>query len=208
MFEKLLRDGSQWGLNFEYQAQAEPRGLADAFIVGRDFIEDDNVALVLGDNIFYGQGLPAQLRRAAQLDSGGLIFAIPVRDPERYGVIEFDENGLAISIEEKPEKPKSNYAVPGLYFFDNQVIDIAANLAPSPRGELEITDVNKAYMVSGNLRVEVLGRGTAWLDAGTHESLMQSSQFVHRHSRKARNDGFLSGRDCISDGIYLRPRCS
>ncbi|HNB52292.1 MAG TPA: glucose-1-phosphate thymidylyltransferase RfbA [Anaerolineales bacterium] len=179
MFRTLFGDGSQWGLKFSYAEQAEPRGLADAFIVGREFIGDDNVALILGDNIFYGHGLPAQLRRAAELTEGGLIFAYPVRDPERYGVIEFDANGLALSIEEKPEKPKSNYAVPGLYFYDNSVVDIAANLAPSPRGEIEITDINKTYLAMNKLRVEVLGRGTAWLDAGTHESLLQSSQFVY-----------------------------
>ena len=179
MFKTLFGDGSQWGMHFSFAEQAEPRGLADAFIVGRDFIGDDNVALILGDNIFYGHGLPAQLRRAAQLNDGGLIFAYPVRDPERYGVIEFDENGLALSIEEKPDKPKSNYAVPGLYFYDNQVVDIAANLSPSLRGEIEITDVNKTYLAMNKLRVEVLGRGTAWLDAGTHESLLQSSQFVY-----------------------------
>jgi len=179
MFKTLFGDGSQWGIHFSFAEQAEPRGLADAFIVGREFIGDDNVALILGDNIFYGHGLPVQLRRAAQLTDGGLIFAYPVRDPERYGVIEFDENGLALSIEEKPEKPNSNYAVPGLYFYDNQVVDISANLPPSPRGEIEITDVNRAYLASGNLRVEELGRGTAWLDAGTHESLLEASQFVH-----------------------------
>lgn len=179
MFKTLFGDGNQWGMKFSFAEQAEPRGLADAFIVGREFIGDENVSLILGDNIFYGHGLPAQLRRAAQLTDGGLIFAYPVRDPERYGVIEFDAEGLALSIEEKPEKPKSNYAVPGLYFYDNQVVEIAANLPPSPRGEIEITDVNRAYLAAGTLRVEELGRGTAWLDAGTHESLLEASQFVH-----------------------------
>jgi len=178
VFERLLRDGRQWGLKFSYVEQTAPRGLADAFRVGRDFIGDDPVALILGDNIFYGHGLPRQLRAAAELESGALIFAYSVRDPNRYGVVEFDETGKALSIEEKPENPRSHYAVPGLYFYDNEVVEIAANLKPSPRGELEITDVNRIYMEKGQLRVDILGRGVAWLDAGTHESLLESAQFV------------------------------
>lgn len=179
MFREILRDGNQWGLRFEYAEQPDPRGLAEAFIIGQQFVGQDPVALILGDNIFYGHGMPAVLRKAAKLVDGGLIFAYPVRDPERYGVIEFDGNGLALSIEEKPKQPRSNYAVPGLYFYDNQVLDIASNLKPSKRGELEITDVNRVYLEMGQLRVEPLGRGTAWLDAGTHESLLQAAQFVH-----------------------------
>jgi glucose-1-phosphate thymidylyltransferase len=178
VFERLLEDGSQWGMRFGYQAQAQPRGLADAFIVGRQFVGDQPACLILGDNIFYGQGLPGQLRSAAQLQQGALIFAYPVRDPERYGVVEFDEHGRALSIEEKPRQPRSHYAVPGLYFYDNQVVEIAANLKPSPRGELEITDVNRTYLERGQLQVSVMGRGIAWLDAGTHESLLQAANFV------------------------------
>jgi glucose-1-phosphate thymidylyltransferase len=178
VFQRLLGDGAQWGLRFEYAKQAEPRGLADAFLVGREFIGADPVALILGDNIFFGHGLPAQLRQAANLDTGAIIFAYPVRDPERYGVVEFDESGRAISIEEKPARPRSHYAVPGLYFYDNQVVEIAANLKPSPRGELEITDVNLEYLRRGQLLVSPIGRGVAWLDAGTHESLLQAANFV------------------------------
>ena len=178
IFERLLGDGKAWGMEFSYAAQASPRGLADAFIVGRDFIGDDRVALILGDNIFYGHGLPAQLRAAAALEDGALIFAYPVRDPQRYGVVDFDEQGKALSIEEKPAQPKSHYAVPGLYFYDQDVVEIAANLKPSPRGELEITDVNRTYMRRGKLNVDILGRGVAWLDAGTHESLLQAANFV------------------------------
>jgi len=177
-FKQLLGDGHQWGLVFTYAEQPIPRGLADAFIVGRDFIDKDPVALILGDNIFFGHGLPTQLRAAASVEEGALIFAYPVQDPQRYGVVEFDETGKALSIEEKPAKPRSNYAVPGLYFYDNEVVDIAASLSPSGRGELEITDVNLTYLKRGKLNVEVLGRGVAWLDAGTHESLLQAANFV------------------------------
>lgn len=178
IFMRLLGDGAKWGLEFSYVEQTAPRGLADAFRVGRDFIGNDPVALILGDNIFYGHGLPRQLQSAAQLESGALIFAYPVKDPNRYGVVEFDEMGQALSIEEKPLKPKSHYAVPGIYFYDNEVVEIAANPEPSPRGELEITDVNLTYLRRGQLKVDVFGRGVAWLDAGTHESLLQAANFV------------------------------
>jgi glucose-1-phosphate thymidylyltransferase len=178
VFEAMLGDGSQWGLRFAYTSQAEPRGLAEAFLVNPEFIGQDPVCLILGDNIFYGQGLPSRLQKAAQLEHGALIFAYPVRDPERYGVVEFDETGKALSIEEKPLKPRSHFAVPGLYFYDNEVVQIARNLKPSPRGELEITEVNHVYLDRGELRVDVMGRGVAWLDAGTHESLHQAANFV------------------------------
>ena len=177
-FRRLLGDGDQWGLSFDYIEQTAPRGLADAFLVGRDFIGDEPVCLILGDNIFYGHGLPDQLRKAAALDHGARVFAYPVRDPERYGVIEFDADGKAISIEEKPARPRSHYAVPGLYFYDDQVVAIASALKPSPRGELEITDLNRVYLENGSLSVEPMGRGVAWLDAGTHESLLQAANFV------------------------------
>ncbi len=177
-FQSLLKDGSQLGLNFSYAEQSEPRGLADAFLVGRKFIDGEPVSLILGDNIFFGHGLPNQLRGAAQLSHGALIFAYPVRDPERYGVVEFDSTGMALSIEEKPARPRSHYAVPGMYFYDSQVCDLAASLKPSKRGEIEITDLNNIYLAKGELRVEVLGRGVAWLDAGTHEALLQASNFV------------------------------
>ncbi len=176
-FKELLDDGSQWGLTFEYQEQASPRGLADAFLVKPEFIDNQPVCLILGDNIFFGHGLPGQLRQAAELQEGAMIFAYPVRDPQRYGVVEF-ENGHAISIEEKPLKPRSHYAVPGLYFYDHQVVELAAGLKPSPRGELEITDLNRIYLERGQLQVQVIGRGVAWLDAGTHESLLQAANFV------------------------------
>ncbi len=177
-FRTLLGDGSQLGLTLEYAEQPRPEGLAQAFIIGRPFIGDDSVALVLGDNIFHGQGLSETFRRCAELKSGGVIFGYLVRDPERYGVVDFDEQGKALSIEEKPEIPKSSYAVPGLYFYDNEVVSITAELKPSPRGELEITDVNLEYLRRGKLRVELLGRGVAWLDTGTFESLQQASSFV------------------------------
>jgi glucose-1-phosphate thymidylyltransferase len=177
-FRNLLQDGSQLGLEFSYAEQIEPRGLADAFLVGREFIANEPVSLILGDNIFFGHGLPNQLRNAAQLSQGALIFAYPVRDPERYGVVEFDAQGMAISIEEKPSNPRSHYAVPGMYFYDSQVSELAATLKPSARGEIEITDLNNMYLERGQLRVEVLGRGVAWLDAGTHEALLQASNFV------------------------------
>jgi glucose-1-phosphate thymidylyltransferase len=177
-FHRLLGDGSQWGLAFSYAQQTQPRGLADAFIIGRDFVGKDHVSLILGDNIFFGTGLWDQLKQAAQLGEGALVFAYPVRDPERYGIIEFDKDERVISIEEKPKKPRSNFAVPGLYFYDNQVLDFAARLKPSSRGELEITDINRIYLEKGQLRMQQLGRGIAWLDAGTHETLLQAANFV------------------------------
>ncbi len=177
-FRRLLRDGSQWGLTFSYAEQPEPRGLADAFIVGREFIGKDTVCLILGDNIFYGHGLPEQLRKAAKIKEGAVIFAYSVSDPHRYGIVEFGVNGKALNIEEKPKIPRSNYAVPGIYFYNNEVLDIAENLPLSARGELEITDINQNYLKRGKLQVEVMGRGIAWLDAGTHESLLQAANFI------------------------------
>jgi glucose-1-phosphate thymidylyltransferase len=183
-FADLLGDGSQWGMHISYQVQPSPDGLAQAFILGRDFVGTDDAALVLGDNIFYGHDLPLQLRRAAAQPRGATVFAYRVNDPERYGVIAFDAAGRAVDIEEKPARPRSNFAVTGLYFYDNRVLDIAAQLRPSARGELEITDVNRAYLALGELQVETLGRGLAWLDTGTHESLLEASQFIQTLERR------------------------
>lgn len=178
LFRNLLKDGVQWGVKFTYAEQDQPRGLADAFRIGAKFIGKETVCLILGDNIFFGHGLPAILQRTATLRAGALIFAYPVRDPERYGVVEFDSDGKVLNIEEKPKIPRSHYAIPGIYFFDSQVVDSAMKLKPSTRGELEITDLIRRYLEKGNLNLEVLGRGYAWLDAGTHESLLQASTFI------------------------------
>jgi glucose-1-phosphate thymidylyltransferase len=177
-FRRLLGDGSQWGLRLSYAEQAEPRGLPEAFILGREFAQREPVCLILGDNVFFGQGLVDIVGRAAALEEGALIFAYPVRDPQRYGVVEVDSQGRIVSIEEKPQNPRSNYAIPGLYFFDGKVSDFAATLNPSARGELEITDIQRLYLDRGELRVDVLGRGVAWLDAGTPESLLQAANFI------------------------------
>ena len=182
-FEDLLGDGSEFGISLSYAVQPSPDGLAQAFIIGEDFIGDDSVALVLGDNIFHGNGLSAMLQRAEAKEKGATVFGYQVKDPERFGVVEFDDNMNAISIEEKPEHPKSNFAVTGLYFYDNDVVEIAKNIKPSPRCELEITDVNKAYLERGDLSVELMGRGFAWLDTGTHESLLQAAQYIETVQR-------------------------
>ena len=199
VFEELFGTGEQLGLSFSYAVQETPRGLADAFIIGRDFIGDDNVALVLGDNIFYGQSFSKVLREVASREKGATIFGYYVRDPREYGVVEFDENGLAISIEEKPENPKSNYAVPGLYFYDNDVVDIAANVKPSARGEIEITSINNEYLRRGTLHVETLGRGFAWLDTGNHDSLLDAADFVSAFQK--RQGLYIS---CIEEIAYKR----
>ena len=199
VFEELFGDGGQLGMKFEYAVQEEPRGLADAFIIGAKFIGTDSVALVLGDNIFYGQSFSKLLREVASRESGATIFGYYVRDPRAYGVVEFDENGKAISIEEKPENPKSNYAVPGLYFYDNKVVEIAANVKPSARGEIEITSINNEYLRRGELRVETMGRGFAWLDTGNHDSLLDASDFVCAFQK--RQGLYIS---CIEEIAYKR----
>lgn len=208
-FEGLLGDGNAWGLDFHYAVQPSPDGLAQAFIIGRQFIGDSNCCLVLGDNIFYGHEFAHDLRSAAERTSGATVFAYPVNDPERYGVVEFDSNRCAVSLEEKPQKPKSRYAVTGIYFYDNQVISVAEGLKPSPRGELEITDVNRWYLERGQLHCEVMGRGMAWLDTGTHDSLLDASNFIftleHRQGLKvacpeeiAFRLGYINGDQLIS----------
>ena len=178
LFENLLGDGSDWGINLSYKTQPEPKGLAEAFIIGKEFIGNDSVCLILGDNIYYGSGLSNKLQSMAKLEDGATVFGYHVNDPERFGVVEFDDQMQAVSIEEKPEHPKSNYAVTGMYFYDNHVVDIASQIHPSARGELEITDVNKQYLDVGKLNVEIMGRGFAWLDTGTHESLLEASNFI------------------------------
>ncbi len=178
LFRRVLGSGAQWGVEFTYVEQLEPRGIADSFLVGKEFIAGQPVCLILGDNIFYGMGLSQILQDSAQIKEGALVFAYPVRDPQRYGVVEFDPQGNVLSIEEKPEKPRSSYAVPGIYFYDGQVAGLAASLKPSPRHELEITDLNRIYLEKKQLKVKMMGRGTAWLDAGTHESLLQAANFV------------------------------
>ncbi|MCX4308095.1 MAG: glucose-1-phosphate thymidylyltransferase RfbA [Acetatifactor sp.] len=199
VFRELFGTGEQLGLRMEYAVQEQPRGLADAFIIGADFIGADNVALVLGDNIFYGQSFSKVLREVASRESGATIFGYYVRDPREYGVVEFDENGVALSIEEKPEHPRSNYAVPGLYFYDNDVVGIAANVKPSARGEIEITSINNEYLRRGSLRVETLGRGFAWLDTGSHDSLLDAADFVAAFQK--RQGLYIS---CIEEIAYRR----
>lgn len=199
LYKSLLGDGSHLGMKFEYAVQTEPRGLADAFIVGEEFIGDDDVCLILGDNIFYGQGFTGILQNAAKLDLGATIFGYYVKDPTAYGVVEFDENNKAISIEEKPDNPKSNYAVPGLYFYDNSVIEIAKNVKPSARGEIEITAVNNEYLRQGRLKVELLGRGFAWLDTGTSDNLMNAADFVRTVQKR---QGFYIA--CLEEIAYKK----
>ena len=197
VFKELLKDGSDLGLKLEYKVQEKPNGLAEAFIIGEEFIGDDNVALILGDNIFYGSGFTGLVEQAAKLTEGAVIFGYPVKDPKAYGVVEFDETGKAISLEEKPENPKSNYAIPGLYFYDNTVVEKAKNVKPSVRGELEITAVNEMYLSEGKLNVKNLGRGIAWLDTGTHEALLEASNFVQTVQKR---QGFYIA--CIEEIAY------
>ncbi len=199
VFTDLFGEGSQLGMRFDYAVQTEPRGLADAFIVGKEFIDSDKVAMILGDNIFYGQGLSGTLKTAASLQEGAVIFGYYVKDPRAYGVVEFDDTGKVLSIEEKPARPKSHYAVPGLYFYDNQVVELAKNLKPSARGELEITDLNMEYLKMGKLRVELFGRGMAWLDTGTHDSLIEAANFVETIQKR---QGFYIS--CIEEIAYRK----
>ena len=217
LFKKLLGDGSQWGVKLTYAEQPRPEGLAQAFHIGKDFLGGQAACLVLGDNVFYGQGLPDQLQQAAktvEAEGGATVFAYHVLDPERYGVVEFDSAGKAISIEEKPEKPKSSYAVVGIYFYDTTIVEVAAGVKPSARGEYEITDVNRAYLASGTLRVETLGRGTAWLDTGTHDSLLDASTFIAAIERRqglkvacleeiAFEEGYISSEDVLKQAEKL-----
>lgn len=199
VFKELLKDGSELGLKLEYKVQEKPNGLAEAFIIGEEFIENDNVALILGDNIFYGSGFTGLVEEAAKLKKGAIIFGYPVKDPRAYGVVEFDENGKAISLEEKPENPKSNYAIPGLYFYDNTVVEKAKNVKPSARGEIEITTVNEMYLSEGKLNVKNLGRGVAWLDTGTHDALLEAATYVEAIQKR---QGFYIA--CIEEIAYAK----
>ena len=199
VFRKLLKDGSDLGLKLEYKVQDKPNGLAEAFIIGEEFIGDDNVALILGDNIFYGSGFRGLVEEAAKLESGAIVFGYPVKDPRAYGVVEFDETGKAISLEEKPANPKSNYAIPGLYFYDNTVVEKAKNVKPSARGEIEITTVNEMYLSEGKLNVKILGRGIAWLDTGTHDALLEAANFVQTVQKR---QGFYIA--CIEEIAYAK----
>ena len=199
VFKELLKDGSELGLKLEYKVQEKPNGLAEAFIIGEEFIGDDNVALILGDNIFYGSGFRGLVEEAAKLESGAIVFGYPVKDPRAYGVVEFDETGKAISLEEKPKNPKSNYAIPGLYFYDNTVVEKAKNVKPSARGEIEITTVNEMYLSEGKLNVKNLGRGVAWLDTGTHDALLEAANFVQTVQKR---QGFYIA--CIEEIAYKK----
>ena len=199
VFKELLKDGSELGLKLEYKVQEKPNGLAEAFIIGKEFIGDDNVALILGDNIFYGSGFRGLVEEAAKLESGAIVFGYPVKDPRAYGVVEFDETGKAISLEEKPANPKSNYAIPGLYFYDNTVVEKAKNVKPSARGEIEITTVNEMYLSEGKLNVKNLGRGVAWLDTGTHDALLEAANFVQTVQKR---QGFYIA--CIEEIAYAK----